>query len=66
MDTALAFFQAKRTLDGIVFHDSPLDRFPAIAGFNKINHASSGSFIPLTLENAFLSTHEGTSANFHV
>ena len=39
MDTPLAFFQAKWTLDGIVFHDSPLDRFPAIAGFNKINHA---------------------------
>ena len=34
-NASLTFFQVKRTLDGIVFHDNPLVRFPAMTAFGK-------------------------------
>ncbi|CAE14119.1 unnamed protein product [Photorhabdus laumondii subsp. laumondii TTO1] len=55
MHTSLAFSQAERTLDGIVFHDSPLVRFPTIAGFNKIHGTISRFIHPFhTRERAFV------------
>ena len=54
MHTALALFQAKRHWIVLFSMMEYLDRFQPLLVLNKINlMLSSGSFIPLTLENAF-------------